>query len=74
MADRIERVITSAPMAELQDHKRLPAAAVLAASGSLEHFESQLALAMIDWRDLLMNAGPAYFDYPARLDAEFGRA
>ena len=74
MADRIERVIASAPMAERQDQERLHAAVVLAADGSIEEFETQLALAMIDWRDLLLNAGLANFDYPARLDAEFGPA
>ena len=74
LADRIEQVIASAPMAERQDQERLQAAVALAADGSLERFESQLALAMVDWRDLLMNAGLANFDYPARLDAEFGPA
>ena len=74
MADRIELVIASAPMAERQDPERLHAAVVLASGGTLEGFESQLELASIDWRDLLMNAGLAHLDYPARLDAEFGPA
>lgn len=72
MADRVARMVASAPMAELQDPERLQAAVVLAAEGSLERFERLLAQLMHDWRDLLMSAGLANFDWPARLDAELG--
>jgi len=59
MALRLERAIASAPLAQLQDQERLHAAVVLAAGGTIAGFHTQLELAQLDWRDVLMNAGLA---------------
>jgi hypothetical protein len=40
-----------------QDPERIQAAVLLAADGSVKEFAAMLALARLDWRDLLVNAG-----------------
>jgi hypothetical protein len=40
-----------------QDPERIQAAVLLAADGSVKEFTAMLALARLDWRDLLVNAG-----------------
>jgi len=52
--------------------ERVQAAAVLVADGDYEAFGEALALARIDWRDLLVAAGLAEEDWPAELDYRLG--
>ncbi len=59
---------------EASDSERVQAAIVLAASGRVTDLDDAIALAQIDWRDLLMNTGLANEDWPTRLDAQLGPA
>lgn len=68
-ADEVCRLV-----GEANDTERVQAAIVLAASGRVTELHDAIALAQIDWRDLLMNAGLANPDWPMRLDAQLGPA
>lgn len=59
---------------EASDSERVQAAIVLVASGRLTDLHDAIALAQVDWRDLLLNAGLANQDWPTRLDAQLGLA
>lgn len=50
--------------------ERLQVAAVLHARGDLRQLQDAIALGRTDWRDLLVGAGLADEDWPARLAAE----
>jgi hypothetical protein len=52
--------------------ERIRAAIVLLADGDLSHFRKAVELAKADWRDLLVAAGLAHEDWPARLDEALG--
>lgn len=52
--------------------ERLQAAIVLSAGGSTSRLQEAVALAELDWRDLLVGAGLANEDWPTRLDRELG--
>lgn len=52
--------------------ERILAAVVLLAEGSIHRFREAVDLATTDWRDLLVEAGLAHADWPARLDDELG--
>ncbi|MFI5776590.1 hypothetical protein [Nocardia sp. NPDC051570] len=54
--------------------ERVKAGIIMLANGSLTKFRSAVDLAETDWRDLLVAAGLAHEDWPARLDAELGPA
>jgi|SRR5581483_2868630 len=51
---------------------RIRAAIVLLAGGDLSRFRGAVELAKSDWRDLLVAAGLAHADWPARLDEALG--
>ncbi|NKE56539.1 hypothetical protein FXN61_06700 [Lentzea sp. PSKA42] len=55
-----------------QDVERVHAALVLMAEGSAERLWKAVELSALDWRDVLMNGGMAYGDWPEVLDREFG--
>ncbi len=57
---------------EASDTERVQAAIVLTAAGRLADLHDAIALAQIDWRDVLMNAGLANEDWPTRLDDHLG--
>jgi hypothetical protein len=57
---------------EASDTERVQAAIVLTAGGRLADLHDAMALAQIDWRDVLMNAGLANEDWPTRLDEHLG--
>jgi hypothetical protein len=59
-------------LAEKQSLERIQAAVVLLGGGDAEKLERAAALAERDWRDVLVAAGLANGDWPARLDAELG--
>jgi hypothetical protein len=67
-ADDVSRLVAGA-----SDSERVQAAIVLAASGRLGDLRDAIALAQIDWRDLLVNVGLADDDWPVRLDSMLGR-
>ena len=48
--------------------ERIRAAIVLLANGDLSRFREAVELAKTDWRDVLVAAGLAHEDWPARLD------
>jgi RimJ/RimL family protein N-acetyltransferase len=75
-ADDIVRRMTelALPMAENQSRERILAAALIASHGDLEALGWALRMASRDWRDVLVGAGLANLDWPARLDAELGQA
>jgi hypothetical protein len=52
--------------------ERVQAAAVLLAGGSLAELREAVVLGRTDWRDLLVAAGLAHDDWPARLDEALG--
>jgi hypothetical protein len=58
-----------------EDHlrsERVRAAVVLLADGDVARFRRAVDLAKADWRDLLVDAGLAHEDWPARLDEALG--
>jgi hypothetical protein len=57
---------------EASDTERVQAAIVLTAAGRIADLRDAIALAQIDWRDVLMNAGLANEDWPTRLEAHLG--
>ncbi len=59
-------------VAEAHDSERIQAAVVVAGRGRMPGIEEAVALARLDWRDLLVNTGLAHDNWPAVLDAEFG--
>jgi hypothetical protein len=52
--------------------ERIRAAVILFADGDLTRFRAAVELAKADWRDLLVAAGLAHWDWPARLDEALG--
>lgn len=54
--------------------ERLEAAMILSARGSVPRLQQAVALAELDWRDLLVGAGLGNEDWPTRLDEELGPA
>jgi hypothetical protein len=52
--------------------ERVQAAVVILARGNLRRLNDNISLARADWRDVLVAAGLADEDWPARLDAELG--
>lgn len=61
-------------VADAGDSERVQAAIVLAASGRLSDLHEAVALAQIDWRDLLVNVGLGNEDWPTKLDSALGPA
>jgi hypothetical protein len=62
----------SLPLAENQSLERIQAAIVLLTAGDSERLEQVALLAEVDWRDVLVAAGLANGDWPARLDEKLG--
>jgi hypothetical protein len=54
-----------------QDVERVHAALVLMAEGSVDRLWQAVELSALDWRDVLMNGGLAYGNWPEVLDREF---
>lgn len=52
--------------------ERLHAAMILGARGSIPRLQQAVALAALDWRDLLVGAGLGNEDWQTRLDEELG--
>ncbi|WAL66150.1 hypothetical protein ORV05_35825 [Amycolatopsis cynarae] len=52
--------------------ERILSAVVLMARGDLNRFDQAARLAWRDWRDVLVDGGLAYDDWPTRLDVELG--
>lgn len=76
---RIERDFTAdeavevcTVVSEVPHDERVQAAIVLAARGRLHAVHEGVALAALDWRDVLMNGGLEHQDWRERLDAELG--
>jgi hypothetical protein len=59
-------------LGELTDSERSQSAIVLWAAGDLARFNDSVALAGVDWRDVLVRGGLADDDWPTRLDQELG--
>lgn len=59
---------------EMLRSERIRASIVLLANGDLARFRDAVELAKTDWRDLLVAAGLAHADWPARLDQALGPA
>ena len=55
-----------------EEIERIQAAVVLLSGGDSGRFLDAVALAQVDWRDLLVAAQLAHADWPARLDAALG--
>lgn len=53
-----------------QEAERIQAALVLGAVGDLRRFDELIALARVDWRDLLVGAGLADADWREQLNLE----
>jgi RimJ/RimL family protein N-acetyltransferase len=71
--DIVERLTNLAlPLAEEQSRERILAAVVLAAHGDRMTLDWGMRMATRDWRDVLVGAGLANLDWPARLDRELG--
>jgi hypothetical protein len=68
-ADEVVRLVARA-----SDSERVQAAIVLAASSRLADLRDAVALAQIDWRDLLVNVGLGDADWPTKLDSVLGPA
>jgi hypothetical protein len=66
-ADEVERLVTDAT-----DSERIQAAIVMWSRGDLSRLQDALALARVDWRDVLVRAGLADDDWSSRLDTELG--
>lgn len=66
-ADEVVRLL-----AEVSDSERVQAAIVLSSFGNTQWLRDALALARLDWRDVLVNGGLANEGWPAILDAELG--
>ena len=77
-ADEILRRLESLelPLIESQGPagvERVQAAIVVLARGDAERFERDAKFAERDWRDVLVAAGLANFDWPGKLDDELGK-
>jgi len=59
-------------LGDLTDSERIQSAVVLWAPGDVAKFSDSIALAAIDWRDVLVRGGLADDGWPARLDEELG--
>lgn len=59
-------------VSESADAERVQAAVVLCAHGDLSRLHECVALAGLDWRDILVGAGLGNEDWRQRLDAELG--
>lgn len=57
---------------EASDTERVQAAIVLTAAGRITELRDAIALAQIDWRDVLVNAGLANWDWSTRLESHLG--
>ena len=68
-ADEVIRLVAGA-----SDSERVQAAIVLAASGRLSDLRDAVALAQVDWRDLLVNVGLGNENWPTKLDSVLGPA
>ncbi len=66
-AAEVERLVTEATESE-----RVQAGIVLWSGGDMARLHDAVALAGVDWRDVLMRADLADEDWPSRLDAELG--
>lgn len=66
-ADEVARLVATAG-----DSERVQAAIVIAASGRLNDLHDAVALAQLNWRDLLVNVGLANEDWPMKLDSLLG--
>lgn len=56
-----------------QDPERIQASVLLAARGSVQEFTAMLALARMDWRDLLVSAGLENGDYAKVMRRRLGK-
>lgn len=61
-----------ANLGELDTNERVQAAIVLWARGDLNRFRDSVALAFIDWRDVLVRGGLENEDWPLILVRELG--
>jgi hypothetical protein len=59
-------------LAQVADSERVQAAIILAANGNLQEFHREAELALVDWRDALVNGGLAHDDWPDVLNSELG--
>jgi hypothetical protein len=77
-ATEVARLVMDAsdgrPFAHLSDDERIQAAIVLYAQQDRDRLADALALARLDWRDLLVGAELADEDWPRVLDMELGPA
>jgi hypothetical protein len=60
-------------LASLDADERVQAAIVIWAAGDLSRFRDSLAVAQVDWRDVLVRAGLENEDWPAILDQQLGQ-
>ena len=73
-ADEILRLLAELPTDKVLGSERVQAAIVLLADGDFYRLRDGLALARIDWRDVLVAADLADSDWLARLDRELDPA
>lgn len=59
-------------VAEAGDDERVQAAVVIWGRGDLDRIQDAQALALLDWRDVLVRAELADDDWRLKLDAELG--
>lgn len=59
-------------LVQVADSERVQGAIIIAANGDLQEFHRQAELAVVDWRDALVNGGLAHDDWPDVLNSEFG--
>ncbi|WP_078630621.1 hypothetical protein [Streptomyces roseochromogenus] len=52
--------------------ERVAAATLIHGQGQVDRFLIAVQVARRDWRDILMNSGLEYGDWPERLESEFG--
>jgi len=64
-AEEVIRLLT-----DVSDSERVRAAIVLASNGDLREFKREAELAVIDWRDVLMDGDLAHDDWAGVLDSE----
>jgi len=75
VTDSVLRKLAELPLGStdpMLNSERVQAAIVLLVDGDIAKLQNALTLARTDWRDLLLAAGLAEANWPARLDAEFG--
>lgn len=73
-ADRLAAELENLPdsIRSGQDPERIQAAVLLASQGSVQAFSEMLALARLDWRDLLVSAGLENSDHPKVMNSQLG--